>query len=279
MPPAQPPARAAREAYAARLREIREDAGLTGRELAALAGWHPSKVSKIEHGTRPPSREDVQTWAAHCGATDQLTDLWAVLRSVAGMYVEYKQRALRRIQEERVDQYERTHLFRIYEPDVVPGLFQTPEYAEARIRLVSEFRGLTSDVADAVAVRMYRQHVLDASERRFAVVIEEAALSARIGSVEMMAAQLGHLLSAGLRPNVSLGIVPAHIERTMWNCPGFWMFDDAEVVIETPSAALTISQPREVEIYSRVFAAVSGMAVVGAPARALIAAAIDRLGV
>ncbi len=274
-----PPTRQAREAFAARLREIREDAGLTGRELAALGGWHASKVSKIEHATRPPSREDVQAWAEHCGATDQLADLLAVLRSVEGMYVEYRQRALRRIQEERVDQYERTGLFRIYEPDVIPGLFQTPAYAEARIRLIAEFRGMSPDVEGAVDVRMYRQHVLDSKERRFAVVLEEAALSSRIGSVEMMAAQLGHLMSAGLRPNVSLGIVPAHIERTMWSSPGFWMFDDDEVVIETPTAALTIVQPREVEVYSRVFAALSGMAVVGAPARALIMSAIDRLGV
>jgi hypothetical protein len=68
-------------------------------------------------------------------------------------------------------------------------------------------------------------------------------------------------MSEGLRPNVSLGIVPAHIERTMWSSPGFWMFDDEEVVIETATAALTISQPREVEVYSRVFAALSGRAL------------------
>jgi hypothetical protein len=83
----------------------------------------------------------------------------------------------------------------------------------------------------------------------------------------------------GLRPNVSLGIVPAGIDRTMWSSPGFWMFDDDEVTIETPTAALTITQPREIQMYARVFAELSAMAVVGAPARALIVAAIDRLGV
>jgi Helix-turn-helix domain len=45
----------ARVEFAARLRELREDAGLSGRDLAARAGWHHSKVSKLEHATRPPS--------------------------------------------------------------------------------------------------------------------------------------------------------------------------------------------------------------------------------
>jgi hypothetical protein len=79
------PARAAREAFAARLRAIREEAGLTGRELAALAGWHGSKVSKIEHNVRAPSAQDVKTWVTHCAAPDQLPDLLAVLQTVEGM--------------------------------------------------------------------------------------------------------------------------------------------------------------------------------------------------
>ena len=280
MPP-NSPGRVAREAFAARLRGIREDAGLTGRALATATRWHASKVSKIEHAVRPPSREDVTAWAEHCEAADQLPDLLAALQSVEGMYVEFRGRertGLRRIQLDRVDQYERTRLFRIYEPGVIPGLFQTREYAEARLRRIATFKGLPDDVSEAVGVRMSRQSVLDSKERRFSVVIEEASLFSRIGSVEMMAAQLVHLMASGLRSNVSLGIVPAGIDRSMWSSPGFWMFDDQEVAIETPTAALTITQPREVQMYARVFAALSSMAVVGSPARTLITAAIDRLG-
>lgn len=276
-----PPARAAREAFAARLRGIRETAGLTGRELAVAAGWHPSKVSKIEHAVRRPNREDVTAWAERCAAADQLPDLLAALQSVDGMYVEFRGRertGLRRIQQDRVDQYQRTRLFRIYEPDVIPGLFQTRAYAQARLGRIAAFKGLPDDVSDAVAVRVRRQSVLDSRERRFSVVLEEASLSSRIGSVEMMAAQLVHLMAVGLRPNVSLGIIPAGIDRSMWSSPGFWMFDDEEVAIETPTAALTITQPREVQMYARVFTELSSMAVVGGSARALITAAIDRLG-
>ncbi|HUZ51317.1 MAG TPA: helix-turn-helix transcriptional regulator [Streptosporangiaceae bacterium] len=44
-------AQQAREALGARLRAVRLDAGLTARALAQLAGWHFTKVSKLEHGT------------------------------------------------------------------------------------------------------------------------------------------------------------------------------------------------------------------------------------
>ena len=281
MPSPATPARAAREAFAARLREIREDAGLTGRALAALAEWHASKVSKIEHSTRPPTAEDVKAWAIHCGAEDQLPDLLTALRAVEGMYVEFRNRervGLRQIQADGIQLYERTRHFRIYEPGVIPGLFQTPEYAEARLRRIAEVRRVPDDIAEAVRVRMDRQRFIN-TERRFAVILEEWALHARIGAPEMMAAQLAHLISVCVRPNVSLGIVPLAGDRSMWSSPGFWMFDDARVVIETPTAELTITQPREIQIYARVFTELSNMAVVGPPARALIMAAIDRLGV
>jgi transcriptional regulator with XRE-family HTH domain len=53
--PGQP--QEARLALGARLREIRLEAGLSARDLAQQAGWHFTKVSKLEHGTRPPSRD------------------------------------------------------------------------------------------------------------------------------------------------------------------------------------------------------------------------------
>ena len=65
-------ARQARLALADQLRDVRVAAGLTGRDLAARAGWHGgSKVSKIEHGIRPPSSDDVRTW---CQVTT--CDIW-----------------------------------------------------------------------------------------------------------------------------------------------------------------------------------------------------------
>lgn len=84
-----PAAQAARESFAARLRTIRRTAGLPGRQLADLAGWPGSKVSKVEHAVQTPTADDVKLWCLHCHAEDQLPDLLASLEVVEGMYVEW----------------------------------------------------------------------------------------------------------------------------------------------------------------------------------------------
>src|SRR5437868_6443492 len=81
---------AAREELAARLREIRLDTELTGKALAAKAGWHRTKVSQIEHGARPPSRSDIRTWCRICNVADEAEDLISRLRDVQGGYIEWK---------------------------------------------------------------------------------------------------------------------------------------------------------------------------------------------
>src|ERR1017187_2219293 len=63
-PPSSSSAWQARQALGARLGELRQDAGLTGRALAQLCGWHESKVSRIEHArTAPAPGWRRRTWA------------------------------------------------------------------------------------------------------------------------------------------------------------------------------------------------------------------------
>ena len=114
----------ARQILADRLRELRLDAGLTAKELAARAGWERTKVSKIEHATRPPSAEAIRVWCQVCGAEDQAPDLIASLRAAEGMWVEWRRMertGLKRAQEARLPLYERTRQFRAYGCWVLPG--------------------------------------------------------------------------------------------------------------------------------------------------------------
>ena len=55
-----PSVQKAREALAGRLSEIRKDAELSGRELAARCGWSESKSSRIENAKTPPSDADIK---------------------------------------------------------------------------------------------------------------------------------------------------------------------------------------------------------------------------
>ncbi|MGW5692284.1 helix-turn-helix domain-containing protein [Streptomyces asiaticus] len=95
---------AARRQLAARLREIRTEAGLTATELARRLDWYPSKVSRIEHARTPPAIADIRVWCAACGADNAVDDLVASAQSADSMYMEWRQlqkTGLRHLQESR----------------------------------------------------------------------------------------------------------------------------------------------------------------------------------
>jgi transcriptional regulator with XRE-family HTH domain len=79
-----------REALGQRLRELRKDAELTGRRLAELCRWSPSKVSKIEAGKQTLSHADIRAWAHACSASAVIPDLVASLRTLDSHYVEHR---------------------------------------------------------------------------------------------------------------------------------------------------------------------------------------------
>ncbi|WP_405603790.1 helix-turn-helix transcriptional regulator [Streptomyces sp. NBC_01410] len=272
----------AREALGKRLREIRKDSGLTGRELASRAGWHESKCSRIENGRTPPSDDDLRAYTLHCGAADQTADLIATARNIDGAYVEWRRMersGLRRAQESVIPLWERTRHFRAYSSWLIPGPLQTRAYIEALLRAIRDRRALPDDLEEAVQVRVDKQRVLHEGPRRFAVILEEGALRHRIGGAATMAGQLGHLLSLATLPNVSLGVIPLSADRTaLWPVEDFWIFDDAQVNVELVSAFLTVTQPHEVGMYAQTFVDLADLAVYGAAARALITSAIDSLG-
>ncbi|MFF9769349.1 helix-turn-helix domain-containing protein [Streptomyces sp. NPDC014636] len=270
----------AREELAGRLREIRKDAGISGRELAVRCGWSESKSSRIENAKTPPSDADIRAWCRACAADDQAPDLIAANRQSADAHVQWRrlQRSgLRRLQESTGDLYQQTKMFRVYVSDVIPGFLQTSGYAAALLSSIANFRGTPDDVSDAVAARMRRNAVLSNGARRFSFVLEESVLRYRLCTVETMAAQLGHLLEVMDLQNVAVGIVPFSAQRTMWPMPTFTIFDDTRVHADTLDAAATLTQPSQVELYARAFEQLSQGAARGAAARSLIASALASL--
>jgi transcriptional regulator with XRE-family HTH domain len=270
----------ARRVLADRLTEIRRDAGLTGRDLAAATGWYPSKVSRIEHAHTAPSAEDITAWCTACSASDQAPDLIASLRAVEGMFIEWRrmERAgLRHAQVAVRPLFERTARFRAYSSWFIPGLVQSRTYTEAVLRAVQRRRVDVDDVSAAVDARMERQQLLHQPGRTWAFLLEESVLRSGIGGAEVMVGQLGHLITVSALPSVSVGIIPASPDRTRMPAEGFWIFDTAQVNVELISGYLTITQPPEVAQYAEAFTELAGHAVYGADARALIVAAIEAL--
>jgi transcriptional regulator with XRE-family HTH domain len=270
----------AREALGARLRELRKDAGLSGRQLAALAGWHFTKVSKLENGKQHPSDDDLRAWCRHCHAPGEAAELIASAHSVASMYLEWRRQGragMRRPQKAKTPAYERAGLLRIYEPALIPGLFQTADYATWVMAAFIGFHDLPNDLDQAVAARLERQQLLYSGDRRFVVLLEEQALRTRIGGIQTMAGQLDRLMTLMSLQRVSLAIIPATAERHTTPTAGFWIFDDDTAQVETVSAELTITAYREVTLYAKKFALLQRSAVTGPHARALITQAMTDL--
>ncbi|WP_165984284.1 helix-turn-helix transcriptional regulator [Streptomyces sp. YIM 98790] len=266
-------AQAAREALAVRPAHLRRDAGLSGRELSERCGWHPAKTTRIQKGTSAPSDADIRAWCAACGADGQAEDLIATARAVDSMYMEWRRRqrgGMRRTQQDYNALYERTGICRVYASNVVPGFFQTPAYATALLTAITRFQGTPDDVADAVAARLTRSRFLYEGGHRFGVLLEETVLRYRVGDTATMRGQLRHLHQVMALPSVSLGIIPFTAARTVWPLEACYLHDQQRATVETLTAEITITQPRELGDCLKAFSELSAMALFGDPARALI---------
>ncbi|MGH3944748.1 MAG: DUF5753 domain-containing protein [Pseudonocardiaceae bacterium] len=201
------------------------------------------------------------------------------MRHIEAMYVEWRRMlgtGTRRRQQISRTLEAQTRLIRWYEPILIPGLLHTAEYAEAVMRRVIDFYQIPDDLDAGVAARMERQHILYNGDHRFHFIIAQQALHTTVGDAGVMIGQLDRLLTAMSLPRVILGIIPANAGyRVPTN--QFIMFDNRLVHVETISAELTISQPREIALYNKTFAELSRQAVTGQAARTLIATAHDDL--
>lgn len=269
----------AREALGFRLRDLRKDAALTGRQLADRAGWPNSKVSKIEYARQVPTETDIRVWCTQCHAEDELVDLIATVRGIEAMNVESRRmlrpgNRRRRTASTRIET--ETKLFRWYEPSLVPGILHTADYAAAILARVIDFYGIRDDLDTGVAARMEGQQILYRGEQRFHLIMAEQALHTLVGDTGVMIGQLDRLLTVQSLPRVSLGIVPlrspCHVATNQ-----FVIFDDRLVQVETVSAELTLSRPREIALYAKAFQELSEAAVSGEAARDLIATALAAL--
>lgn len=274
-------AKEAQQALGARLREIRKDAGLSGRALAAATCQHFTRVSKIEHGIQAPSDQDIRDWCRACGADEQVPDLIATARAVQSAYLEFRRQSRagmkRVLGAHTLPLYERAAKFRIYEHNVIPGLFQTAAYCAAMLSFWVGFLDAPGDLDAAVATRMERQRVIYHADKRFVVVLEEQALRTWFGTAETQVGQLGRLLEMLSVPTVSLGIIPMMTERAAVASAGFWIFDDSLVALETPTASIEVTRPQEIQLYTRMFDHLKSSAVHGAAARTLIVRALGEL--
>ncbi|MFJ9903922.1 helix-turn-helix domain-containing protein [Streptomyces sp. NPDC101152] len=262
-----------REALGVRLRELRAEAGLQGKDLAERLGWQRSKVSRLENGKQTASATDLEAWAQAVNAPGEVPDLHSRLRGLESQQRSWRRQLAtghRAVQDRYVAEYRRTATVRGYEATVVPGLFQTPDYARHLLAQNAELMQSPRDTEEAVNARMRRQEVLYQGGKKFRVLLWEGALHALVCPNEVMAGQLDRLVGLIGLSQVELGIVPFGARLKLTPKHGFWIFDEERVVVETINTEFTLESEEDIALYGRVWERLNESAVSGEQARRLI---------
>lgn len=108
---------------------------------------------------------------------------------------------------------------------LMPGLMQTPEYAEAVIRNAEGKRAKPLSVAKWMQLRLDRQRVLDRDPPvRVSSIIDESVLRRVVISPTVQRAQLLHLNEVARRPNVEVRVLPSRVGLHAGLDGSFWLF-------------------------------------------------------
>ncbi|MFY4719337.1 helix-turn-helix domain-containing protein [Streptomyces sp. LaBMicrA B280] len=253
------------------LRALRLASGMEAKTVARRAAMSGSKLSKIENGSVMPSVVDVDQVLTAIGVSEEVkAEYMSVARAAATEATAW--RLYRRLGYHRKQQQiqaieSRTTLLRLFQPSLVPGLLQTPEYVQA----VLGRKNLTADqLTRAVGARLARQGILYEPGRRLHFIVTESVLRWRIVPPLVMAGQLDKLISVSRIPGVDLRVVPLSTRQTDFPSHSFSIKDDRMVTVETVHAELAVTDPRDVALYVEKFEGFAAVAVSGDVMRSMV---------
>jgi transcriptional regulator with XRE-family HTH domain len=192
------------------LRNAREAAGKTQRDVAKAMDWSQSKLIRIESGAVNISTNDLRALLnyynvdqgriedlVNVARTARETTRWSVYTNVARpeylAFLGYESSA---------------SIIRNYEPFLVPSLLQTEEYARTTISMTEADNPTKID--PLVDLRMERQELLvrqPAADLHF--IMDESVIRRTTGGRDVLRRQLRHLSKlVEDHPNVTIRIVP-----------------------------------------------------------------------
>jgi transcriptional regulator with XRE-family HTH domain len=236
------------------LRRLREGRGISAQDAARAIRGSESKISRIELGRTAVREIDVADLLIRYGVTDhaereQLLTL-ASQANAPGWWYRFND-ILPAWFQAYIGLEEAAESIRVYEPQFIPGLLQTEQYAAAVIALGD----IPAEEAERhVILRKERQHRFAAGQLRLWVVLDENALRRPVAEPRVMLDQLEFLLQASEGRNLTLQVTP---RDTGGNAApsGFSIlrFADAElpdiVYVEQLTSALYLDKRPEVDRY------------------------------
>jgi transcriptional regulator with XRE-family HTH domain len=201
---------AVRRRLAATLVKLREEAGKSPEEAAERIGCHRSKISRIENARLGISLGELRDLVTFYGVDDPdyVEDLVSLARRGAERGWTRHLGARLPSYADHIDYEQTAHYTRSFQPLLITGLFQTPDYARALYKANPEM--LSSErVDELVDMRMQRQRILEEdSPPRIWVIEGEAALRSQVGGSAVMGPQLDNLVKAADRPNIDIQVLP-----------------------------------------------------------------------
>jgi transcriptional regulator with XRE-family HTH domain len=243
------------------LRKLREAKNVTREEAGHIIRGSESKISRMELGRVGFKERDVADLLTLYGVVDEEARA-AVLDLVAtanepGWWHRFND-VLPTWFQAYVGLEEAATRIRTYEVQFVPGLLQTKEYARAVVTAGAAGIG-AEEIARRVDLRLERQKIFDKPDGPvFWAVIDEAALRRPIGGVEVMRAQIEHLIDLMRQPNITIQIMPFSYgghsaEGGAFSILRFADTDLPDVVyVEQLASALYLDKREDVDRYTEV---------------------------
>jgi transcriptional regulator with XRE-family HTH domain len=251
------------------LRDLRNQAGILVKDAAKQLEWSEAKLWRIETGQTSLRSLDVEAMCRVYGAPPDMTE------ALMGLAKETKARGWWQAYGDAVPEWfdlfvgleAAASRLSWYEQQLVPGLFQTEDYARTLIRAHNPDED-NAETERRVRLRMGRQAIVRRmiDPPAIQVALDESVLRRAIGGAEIMAGQLARLAEASDLPNVSLKVVPFSVGFHPGVLSGPFVFlrfplngggTDSEpptVYTDIYTGALYLDKPSEIERYSEAFA-------------------------
>lgn len=277
MPPPEPdPLAGTRLELGRALRELRENAGLSGERAAARALTSQSRISRFETGRAMPAAADVEALLrAYDADAETAARLLGLVRAANREYQSARadrQRGMDRKQAELAALESGARVMRHFLPAIPTGLLHTRPYAEATLAALGTIpAGVFGPVVDA---KMARQEALADPEREWVFLLTETAVRARVAPLAVMAGQCAHMAAlAEKQANVRLAVLPFAAPWPVMALNTFVVYDDRFVTCELFSGVVTLHDPQDVAYHLGLFERFLERALTGADAEAFLRSA------
>ncbi|MEV2226100.1 helix-turn-helix transcriptional regulator [Nocardia vinacea] len=250
------------------LRDARSALSMSQESAAHLADISSSVLQRLEKGE--PTRLKVRDLQALCEVLEMPED---TATAMVGLLRQAAEKSWWHVYGDLIpanfDVYEgfeaAARKLTMYQPALVPGLLQTPDYARALIQAVNPSAS-DDEHTRRLELRLKRQAIVTRKRQAVSldVVLHESALRSNVGGPDVMAAQLRHLAEIGKLPNVSVRVLPFSSGAPVGDPVGqFAILEFGEdtkgepvwppvVYLETFIGCMYLEKPDNVQRYDRV---------------------------